>query len=245
MSRLALYLLGSPQIELDGKLVEISRRKATALLAYLAVTGQAHSRDALATLLWPDYDQSRARGALRRTLSTLNTALNDIWLEADRETIELKRNANLFVDVEQFRHYLTEGPPATQTEPEPCRPCISLLSEAAALYRDDFLAGFTLRDSPAFDEWQFFQTENLRRELAGALKTLVDCYVLQSEYESALTYARRWLELDPLHEPAHRRLMMLYTQTDQRAAALRQYQACVRILRDVFSGAPPRGPGPR
>jgi ABC-type oligopeptide transport system substrate-binding subunit/DNA-binding SARP family transcriptional activator len=238
MSRLTLYLLGSPQIELDGKPVEISRRKAVALLAYLAVTGQAHSRDTLATLLWPDYDQSRARGALRRTLSTLNTALNDIWLEADRATIELKRNANLLVDVEQFRHYLTECPPVIQTRPETCSHCISRLTRAAALYRDDFLAGFTLRDSPGFDEWQFFQAENLRRELAGGLKTLVDCYTLQGESESALTYARRWLELDPLHEPAHRRLMMLYTQTDQRAAALRQYQECVRILAEELNVAP-------
>jgi DNA-binding SARP family transcriptional activator len=68
MSRLALYLLGPPRLELDGEPVHIGRRKVMALLAYLAVTGGSHSRDFLATLLWPEYDQSRARAALRRTI---------------------------------------------------------------------------------------------------------------------------------------------------------------------------------
>ncbi len=75
MPRLSLYLLGPPRLELDGEPLNIGRRKAVALMAYLAVTGQGQARDALATLLWPEYDASRARAALRRTLSTLNRAL--------------------------------------------------------------------------------------------------------------------------------------------------------------------------
>ena len=74
MSRLALFLLGSPRIERDGEPVHIPRRKAVALLAYLAVTGQTHRRDALATLLWPEHDQSHARAGLRRALSPDHTA---------------------------------------------------------------------------------------------------------------------------------------------------------------------------
>ena len=38
-----------------------------------------------------------------------------------------------------------------------------MITENVAFYRDHFLAGFTLRDSAAFDEFQFFQTEELRR----------------------------------------------------------------------------------
>jgi len=51
MPKLALYLLGPPRVELDGQAVPLGRRKAVALLAYLALTRQPHSRDALATLL--------------------------------------------------------------------------------------------------------------------------------------------------------------------------------------------------
>jgi DNA-binding SARP family transcriptional activator len=75
MSSLTLSLLGPPCVERDGALVHVPRHKAIALLAYLAVTGQTHRRDALATLLWPEHDQSRARAGLRRALAALKGAL--------------------------------------------------------------------------------------------------------------------------------------------------------------------------
>jgi hypothetical protein len=65
MSHLHLRLFGAPQVELNGVPVALATRKVMALLAYLVITGQAHSRDALATLLWPEADQARARGSLR------------------------------------------------------------------------------------------------------------------------------------------------------------------------------------
>jgi DNA-binding SARP family transcriptional activator len=92
MSRLALYLLGSPRIERDGERVDIRRRKAIALLAYLAVMGGSHSRDALATLFWPEYDQSGARAGLRRVLASSKKSLGEGWLEIDRESASLNRD---------------------------------------------------------------------------------------------------------------------------------------------------------
>jgi len=49
MSQLTLYLFGPPRLEMDGNPIHLPRRKALALLAYLAVSGQEHSRDRLAT----------------------------------------------------------------------------------------------------------------------------------------------------------------------------------------------------
>jgi predicted ATPase len=119
-----------------------------------------------------------------------------------------------------------------------CPECLALLEEAVELYQDDFMAGFTLRDSPDFDEWQFFQREGLRDALAGALERLVHCFSSQGQYERAIGYARRWLALDPLHEPVQRHLMQLYDQAGQRSAALRQYEECVRLL-ETELGLPP------
>ena len=75
MASLELFLLGAPRVLLDGAPVAFDTRKAIALLAHLAVTGQPQQRDTLAALLWPDADQSHARGALRRTLSVVHAAL--------------------------------------------------------------------------------------------------------------------------------------------------------------------------
>ena len=154
--------------------MHIGRRKAVALLAYLAVTGQPHSRDSLATLLWPEYDQSSARADLRRTLSLLNRTLGDEWLTADRETAGLNPDADVWLDVGAFRHKLAACGTHGHSPTEACPECVPLLEEAVALYRDHFLAGFTLRDSAAFDEFQFFQTEGLKDGLAGVLVRLAN-----------------------------------------------------------------------
>ena len=66
---LAVAVLGAPRIERDGPLVRFDTRKAVALLGYLAIDGRPHRRETLAALLWPDADETRARSALRRTLS--------------------------------------------------------------------------------------------------------------------------------------------------------------------------------
>ena len=54
MSTLKLHLFGAPRAEIDGIPVVTDTRKAIALLAYLAVTRQPQTRDALATLFWPE-----------------------------------------------------------------------------------------------------------------------------------------------------------------------------------------------
>ena len=135
MSRLALYLLGPPRIELDGEPVQVGRRKMVALLAYLAVAGGCHRRDSLATLLWPEYDQSRALAYLRRILSMLNRVLDGEWLAVDRETAGLNADADpstgsgqgLWLDVDVFRQRLvacgTHGHPPTEV----CTDCVPLL----------------------------------------------------------------------------------------------------------------------
>lgn len=233
-----IFLLGAPRIEVDGMPAELDTRKALALIAYLTVTRQRHSRDSLSTLFWPEYGDSRARASLRRTLSALNRALAGDWLDIERESIGLNPQHPLWVDVDQFQQRLAACAQHDQATPEGNAACLRLLTEAIDLYRDDFMAGFALRDSPNFDEWQFFQAEGLRRELAGALEHLVRGHTSAGEWTPAIRYARRRLSLDPLHEPAHRSLMELYAWSGERAAALRQYRECVRIL-DHELGVPP------
>lgn len=238
MSQLKLFFLGPPRIERDGSPVKVDTRKAIALLAYITVTNQPHSRDTLAALLWPEYDHSRARAVLRRTLSTLNTALAGTGLEIERDTITLTQTDQIWVDVIEFRRQVARCQTHGHHPEATCPACLPLLSQAAALYQADFLSGFSLRDSSEFDDWQFFQTEGLRQELADVLEKLVKVYSQQGEYEPAITAARRWAGLDPINEAARCHLMQLYTWTGQRNAALRQYHDVVRVLDEELGVSP-------
>lgn len=240
MPQLTIRTLGPPELALDGAAVDASRNKAIALLVYLAVNGQRCRRETLAGLFWPDYEQSKAYAYLRRTLWELKEMLGEGWLAVDRETVGVAEGADMWLDVAVFRQALaaTAGhghPPAAV-----CPACIDALSRAAELYRGDFLAGFSLRDSPGFDDWQFYLAEGLRQEAGEVLRKLSAIHGQERRLDAAIDYGRRWLSLDPLNEEGHRQLMLLYALHGQRSAALRQYQECVRILQAEMGIAPER-----
>jgi len=96
-SVLQITLFGPPQVTANGRRVDFDTRKAVALLAHLAVSGAARSREQLAALLWPEYDDEHARGALRRTLSTMRSALDGPWLEVSSNLRRIRQASTLMV----------------------------------------------------------------------------------------------------------------------------------------------------
>jgi DNA-binding SARP family transcriptional activator/tetratricopeptide (TPR) repeat protein len=212
---LSLALLGPPVVRRDGAPVTFDTRKATALLALLAVTGREHTREQLADLLWPEADSAKGRASLRRTLSVTAAAMGD-GLVISRAAVALDPAA-VRVDVTEFGTLIGQ-------------PDAASLERAVALYRSDFLAGFTLRDCPEFEEWQATVSEELRQALARGLQRLVAACIADGALERAAGHARRWLELDPLHEPAHQAIIRLHGWGGERSAAMRQYRSLVRVL---------------
>jgi predicted ATPase/DNA-binding SARP family transcriptional activator len=229
MNTFRLYLFGLPHLERDGVVVKLARRKALALLSYLAATGKPQARDSLATLFWPDYGQSAARSALSRHLYDLNKLLGENALMLETESVAL--GDDLWLDVAEFERVLATYPTVTAHN-------LSTVQAAIALYTADFLTGFTLPDCPDFDEWQSFHSESLRQTLRTVLAKVALTQAVAPDFESAITIARRWLALDTLDEAAHRALMQFYAQAGQQSAALRQYEQCRQLLQDEL-GAPP------
>lgn len=235
-------LFGAPRVERDGAILPFGRQKGMALLAILSAELQPHSREKLLDLLWPLFGPDDARNNLRRELSLLRGVLGGERLLADRQTIALDTAAvsggQLEIDVHTFESLLAEVQAHDDSDDAVCAACAGRLVTAARIYTDHFLAGFALPDSAPFDEWQFFHSERLRGLLATGLRRLAGQREATGQYDAALEYARRWLALDPLHEPAHRALMRLYGMTGQHAAALRQYDTLARALHIELGVAP-------
>ena len=61
-----------------------------------------------------------------------------------------------------------------------------------------------------------------------------------SNPEAAIRYARRWVQLDPLYEPAQVRLMQLLAQGGQINAARRQYRHFAQLLAEDLGATPTR-----
>src|SRR5262249_19798425 len=149
VSDLKLFLFSTPHFEYRDQPINVERRKALGLAAYLAIEEQPQNRDVLAALFWPDQDQVSARAALRGTLPALTALSADRWIDANRMTVTLDRQA-VWVDIHQYLNRLNEVQAHHPGAGGLCDRCAQLLNEAADLYQDDFMAGFTLPDSVEF-----------------------------------------------------------------------------------------------
>ncbi len=230
--QLQLNLLGTPEIKRDGMPVTgFVHRKSVALLCYLAVTGQPHSRALLAGLFWGDATEANARAGLRKTLAELRRLVGPHLL-ITRHEVAFNRDANYFLDVEPFTQAVFAFKQDQTPSLSPAR--VVELTESVALYRGEFLAGFHIHRAPVFEEWVLLERERLRLGALRMLYALAIHYLTQAAYPQATTYTERVLSLEPCHEEAHRLLMSLLALSGQPTAALRQYQIyCQTLAEDL------------
>jgi DNA-binding SARP family transcriptional activator/predicted ATPase len=218
-----LMLLGGFNASLHGcSITGISYNKMRALLAYLAVEReQDHRREVLAELFWSGNDPVTARGNLRRTLADLRRVLElptgKVLFSTSKDTIRFVPVA--YVDATDFVRKTPIAPQnqfLAQQKDE----------EVVALYRGEFMAGFSLPDCPDFEDWLQVQRESLHRRALALLEQLANGYESSEDYDKALQFALRHVTLEPWDEGAHRKVMRLHALSGRDSAALGQYEAC-------------------
>jgi DNA-binding SARP family transcriptional activator len=154
-----LTLFGGFQLVDDaGDPVELSVRKAKALLAWLAQhQDKRQTRDRLALLLWEESGDTQARHSLRQALSGLRKALGrhaDALL-TDQESVILS-SGHIQVDANRFESLIRN---AHSSE---------ALSESVSLYCGEFLEGFNPRSS-SYEEWLMTQRSHFREQAVNAM----------------------------------------------------------------------------
>ncbi len=213
----------------------VDTRKAIALLAYLVVEKSA-SRDTLSGLFWADSSQERARATLRRTLSALKGATGTDLIDADRNLVTLVGEVSSDLDILE-RELAATGDHGHDPR-DVCDRCIPHLRRATELYRGEFLEGFSVKASPEFDDWVRNVAESTRVRIGDAFNRLGTALAANGEYPAAIAAVLQWIELDPLHEPAHRFLMLLHAWAGDRPGAIEAYRNCVTILDQELGVAP-------
>jgi TolB-like protein len=210
MAVAALRLLGNFELTLDdGRLAELPGQKDRALLALLALSGNApQPREKLASLLWGDHGEAQARDSLKHALTRIRQCLGDTAsaaLLADRQVVRLDP-AGLSSDVAHFEHLARQ-----QTT--------DALERACALYAGDLLEDINLR-SAEFEAWVLVERQRLRRLHEEALVALLGASAPIGTREAA---AWRLVALDPLREIASRTLMQIHVDRGETAQAIRLF----------------------
>ncbi|HEV8192303.1 MAG TPA: AAA family ATPase, partial [Ktedonobacterales bacterium] len=224
---LHLRLLGLPKAGLGGSTLILSDQKAQALLFYLAASGQAVSRDHLATLLWSESPESNARHSLRSSLYHLRQSLDAdtaATLLVSRNLVHLRLQEDA-CDVLRFRHLI-----AANDERD--------LAEAVALYRGPLLEGVSLADAPVFEDWLRAERATLSRAYLDTLARLAAWAEARESWGDAIAYAQRIIQEDALDERAQQHLMRLYLRSGATVQALRQYHRFESELKRELGLAP-------
>ncbi|MFN8418556.1 MAG: AAA family ATPase [Anaerolineae bacterium] len=223
MAILHLYLLGFPRLERENEALPALPAKATALLAYLALTRTPQARDRLLALLWAESAEEAARKNLRNTLWTLRKTVGEDVIGADNNRLLLRDD--VWVDVTAFEQMVMQ-------------PILPAVNPNLELYGGPFLDGLALTEAPEFELWAVTQRERLKGLYVDLLNRLVEFRRMEQNWSAVIALAQQALLQDPLQETMYSALMDAYTRSGDRAEALRQYDLLKATLNSELGVEP-------
>jgi DNA-binding SARP family transcriptional activator len=196
---------GAPLNDLAGQ------TKLVALLVYLVIAQPRgfHRRDRLLGLLWPELDDSRARGALRKAVHLLRRALGDQILESRGDEDVRTVPTSVRCDAVEFDTAIDAGQTARALE----------------LYRGDLLPSFFVRDAGDFEQWLEETRAQYRKRAATAAWILAERSEEAERATIAADWARQAVTLAPLDERVIRKTLALLGRVGDRAGAVALYES--------------------
>jgi len=225
---LRVYALGDARVEMDGRSVQWPVMQSRDLLFCLLQHPSGLRKERIGEVFWPDHAPHKLDGIFRSTLYRLRRTLSRQVILFEDDLYRFNRSVSYWFDVEAFEELLDEANlPGPQAKME------DLLERALSLYRGDYLPGI-------YADWSALERERLRTRYLVALETLAQLYSTGRNLRRAIELYHRVLGLDPYREAVHRDIMRCYQRLGDRAAAIRQYQTCVEVLREDLGLSPAR-----
>jgi DNA-binding SARP family transcriptional activator len=192
----------------------MTQRKRLAFLALLAAAESGGiARERLLLLLWPESTTERARGALYQLLYVVRQAFGDTSVVG---TDELRLDPTVVSsDVADFHAALARDD----------------LASAAELYRGPFLDAFHVSGAPELERWLDQKRHELAQSYQSALSRLTTQAMEQSDFPTAVGYAKRLVDADPLSDRAIVLLMEALAASGDVTAALDRARVHAAVVR--------------
>lgn len=210
--------LGSPQLLQADKPVRLYSSKVWALLIYLFFHhDQPRSRELLATLLWGEKTDKKARASLRQALYSIKQSVGDIadnLLYIDRDSVTFHYIDDVVIDViDLLQAYEREE-----------------YEQVITLYKGGLLDGIRLSECEEYEAWLYLQRNSIEQKVLTALYKTVSRLIELRDIERALPFAQKLTSIDSLNEEGHRLLMRIHAMSGNLSIARHQYRLCVELL---------------
>jgi DNA-binding SARP family transcriptional activator len=228
---LFVYCLGRFRVfQGEKEITEWHSFKGRDVFKYLLVRRDTPvAKDILMDVFWPDADPQAARRNLHQTIYSLRQTLRGeqpefqyIWFENDCYFINPQMR--VWLDFFEFEKYIQAGlrlELAGQFEE-----AIEQIGIAEGLYLGDFL------EEDFYEEWPVVHRQKLLNQYMNLVEKLIVFYFQNRQYPAAVHFCEKILAKDRCYEAAHRHLMTCYLAQGLRHLAIRQYQTCIRALRE-------------
>ncbi len=223
---LRIYALGQPRASLDGESIQWPIQQSRDLFFCLLQHPQGLRKEEIGALFWPDHQPHKLDGIFRSTLYRLRRSVFRESVVFSDGMYRFNWDSDYWYDVKTFEALLSQAEEAPLAEEQR-----ELFEEALALWQGDYLEGI-------YDDWCVLERERLRELHLTACESLATLYAMRGNLQDAVEAYQQLVALDPYREPAHRELMRCHYRLGDRAAAIKQYQNCVQILRDDLGLSP-------
>ncbi|HHJ16142.1 MAG TPA: tetratricopeptide repeat protein [Gammaproteobacteria bacterium] len=230
LGRFAVQVYSHPM----GLSLARQQRPLDLLKALIALGGREVHAELLSQALWPDTDGDAAQNAFDVTLHRLRRLfdIKDLFILRDRR---LTLNSNLaWVDAWAFERLVNHSERLLHLVGDPMigRQVARCSERLLNLYQGAFL------EREASNAWTLTLRERLRSKLLRHMQDAGLCWEQDGNWERAIRFYRKGLEVDPLTEELYQRLIIAYRATGRRAEAIRTFHRCRLILADQFQIAP-------
>ena len=231
----SVEFLGRTRILSRGNEIPLPRQSIS-FLAYLVLfRNRDHPRDVLIEHFWSANEPSRGRSCLGSALSRLRKGLQvqgSDWLEVSpRGEPRISPSAPIRFDVVEFEAAIAIA--AASREVVLDSAVLDKLISGLGQYRGDLLLGW-------YDEWVLTERERFRLLCLRGYRRLMEHYSAVGDIESAIDAGQAALCIEPLQELVQERVIELYVNSGQRAAAIRQYERLFLSLRTELRISPAR-----
>jgi DNA-binding SARP family transcriptional activator len=236
MVSLSVWMFGKLRVQQGNTIWNWEDRcKIQEIFCYFMVHRLArHNREQLAELFWNNKPATASKKSLRQALWQLQTCCAEqlrqpsLALFSTNSTwVYLHPELDLWTDIGAFE----QAYECLRNSEELDAARAQTLREAVNFYQGDLLEGW-------YQDWCLCERERLQHMYLTMLYRLIGYCEKRREYDAGLDYGERILKYDPACERAHQHLMRLKSLAGDRTGAMRQYDRCVKALREDLGVQP-------